>query len=273
VLAPSSGEPLVTLRVDIPHSARMYDYYLDGKTNYPADRAAAEQALSAFPTLGLYARQNRAFLHRAVRHLAEQAGIDQFLDIGAGIPTPPNLHEVVQAVTPKARVVYVDNDPIVLAHSRALLASSPEGRTAYLEADLNHPADILSSPILTATLDLATPVALSLIAILHFFPTATDPGALVAQLAEALAPGSYLVLSHGTGDIAPEETQRVVDVYNQRGIPFQTRSGAELAELVPVGMEIVEPGIQLLHRWRPDTDPEQVSDADVSAYGLIACKH
>jgi hypothetical protein len=264
--------PPTELRVEIPHSARIYDYYLGGKTHYRADREAAEQALSAFPTLRLYAQQNRAFLHRAVRFLAERAGVDQLLDIGAGIPTSPNLHEVAQQITPAARVVYVDNDPIVLAHSRALLASSPEGRTAYLEADLRRPADILAHPVLAETLDLSRPVALSLIAILHFFPDATDPGAIVRRLMEELPAGSYLVLSHGTGDLAPEETQRVVDVYNQRGIPFQTRSRAELETLVPAGMEILEPGIEVLHRWRPDPDADRYSDADVSAYALIARK-
>ncbi|MBL7493666.1 SAM-dependent methyltransferase [Frankia sp. AgB1.9] len=162
--------------------------------------------------------------------------------------------------------------PIVLVYGRALLDSSPEGRTAYLEADVRRPADIVTSPVLAETLDLTRPVALSLIAVLHFVPDAADPATIVRQLVDALPAGSYLVTSHGTGDIAPEETQRVVDVYNQRGIPFQTRSRAELEALVPAGMEIVEPGTAVLHRWRPDTDPDEYADADVSAYGLIARK-
>jgi hypothetical protein len=250
----------------------MYDYYLDGKTNYAADRQAADQALAAFPTLRLYAQLNRAFLHRAVRFLAREAGVDQFLDIGAGIPTSPNLHEVAQQVRPAARVVYVDNDPIVLVHSRALLDSSAQGRTAYLSADLRDPADIVASTVVAESLDLTRPAALSLIAILHFFPDAARPGAIVRRLVDELAVGSYLVISHGTGDLAPEETQRVVDVYNQRGIPFQTRGRAELEALVPESMELIEPGTAVLHRWRPDTDPEAHADADVSAYGLIAVK-
>jgi SAM-dependent methyltransferase len=249
----------------------MYDYYLGGKTHYPADRVAAEQALTAFPTLGLYARLNRAFLLRAVRFAAE-AGVDQFLDVGAGIPTSPNLHEIAQGIRPTASVVYVDNDPIVLVHARALLESGAQGRTAYLDADLRKPLDILSSDTLTGTLDLSRPVALSLIAILHFFPDEADPATLVRSLVDALPAGSYLVLSHGTGDLAPAETERVAQVYNQRGIPFQTRGRAELAALVPDSMDILDPGVAVLHRWRPDEDPAAHSDADVSAYGLIAAK-
>jgi len=264
--------PSADLRLDLPHPARMYDYYLGGKTNYPADRQAAEQALAAFPTLRLYAELNRAFLHRAMRFLAGEAGIDQFVDIGTGIPTSPNLHEVAQQVRPTARVVYVDNDPIVLVHSRALLSSTPEGRTAYLEADLRRPREIVESPVVTGSLDLSRPVALALIAILHFFPDEADPAAIVRELVDALPSGSYLVLSHGTGDLAPEETQRVVEVYNQRGIPFQVRSRAEVAALVPDTMDIIEPGVAVLHRWRPDTDPDLHSDAEVSAYALIARK-
>jgi hypothetical protein len=264
--------PPAELNLEVPHSARMYDYYLGGKTNYAVDRQAAEQAITVSPHARVGAQQNRAFLHRAVRFLTEQAGVDQFLDIGTGIPTSPNLHEVAQAVAPTARVVYVDNDPIVLTHARALLASSPQGRTAYLEADLRRPMDVLASPILAETLDLSRPVALSLVAVLHFFPDATAPAAIVRQLLEALPTGSYLVMSHGTGDFAPEETQRFVDLYNQRGIPFLTRSRAEFAALVPAGMELIEPGIELVHRWHPDTDPDLYTDAEISVYGLIARK-
>jgi hypothetical protein len=265
--APSSG-----LRLEIPHSARMYDYYLGGKTNYPADREAAEQVLALAPSARISARQNRAFVHRAVRFLAEEAGIDQFLDIGTGIPTPPNLHEVAQAVTPAARVLYVDNDPIVLAHARALLTSSPEGRTAYLEADLRRPGDILSNPMVTDVLDLSRPVALSLVAVLQFFPDAAGPSAIVRELVDALPAGSHLVISHGTSDVLPEISRRSSDVYNRRGIPLQLRSRAEVGALVPAGMELVEPGVVLLHRWRPEAAAGLPADSDVSGYGLIARK-
>jgi hypothetical protein len=270
--ADSSEAPSAGLRLEVPHSARMYDYYLGGKTNYPADREAAEQVLTLAPSARISAQQNRAFVHRAVRFLAEEAGIDQFLDVGTGIPTPPNLHEVVQAVTPAARVVYVDNDPIVLAHARALLTSSPEGRTAYLEADLRRPGDILSNPAVTDVLDLSRPVALSLVAVLQFFPDAMGPAAIVRELVDALPAGSHVVISHGTSDVLPEISRRSSDVYNRRGIPLQLRSRAEVAALVPAGMELVEPGVVLLHRWRPEATADLPADSDVSGYGLIARK-
>ncbi|ADP82708.1 SAM-dependent methyltransferase [Pseudofrankia inefficax] len=264
---------MAELRVDVAHSARIYDYVLDGKTNYPPDREAAELLMAAFPNTRTAARQNRAFLHRASRFLAERKGIDQFLDIGTGIPTSPNLHEVVQAVRPASRVVYVDNDPIVLAHARALLTSSAEGRTAYLDADLNRPADILTSPVLSGTLDLSRPVALSLLAVLHFLPDAAQPGALIERLMAELPTGSYLVISHATDDRStPDATQRLVDLYGKQQISIQMRSRDEVAALVPAGMELVEPGITFLHRWHPDSEADQYADDDAPLYGLIARK-
>jgi hypothetical protein len=267
----SSEAPSAQLNVEVPHTARIYDYALGGKTNYPADRQAAEQALAVFPSARVAAQQNRAFLHRAVRFLTE-AGIDQFLDVGTGIPTSPNLHEVAQSINPAARVVYVDNDPIVLVHARALLASSSQGRTTYLAADLRRPTDILASTTLAETLDLSRPVALSLVAVLHFFPDATGPAAIVRELMAVLPVDSYLVLSHGTADLAPEESRRLTDVYKQSGIPIQSRSRAEIGALVPTSLEIVEPGIELVHRWHPDADPDLYADADISLYGLVARK-
>jgi hypothetical protein len=263
--------PAQELNFEVPHSARMYDYFLGGKNNYPADREAADQVLAALPSTRITAQQNRAFLHRAVRYLSE-AGIDQFLDIGTGIPTSPNLHEVAQTVRPAARVVYVDNDPIVLAHARALLTSPSEGRIAYLQADLHRPQDILTSPELAATLDLSRPVALSLVAVLHFFPDSTHPAAIVGELVEKLTAGSYLVISHGASDLLPDAAQRGSEVYNRRGIPLHLRTRAQVEALLPAGLEIIRPGVVLLHRWRPDSDPEQHADHDVSGYGLIAFK-
>jgi SAM-dependent methyltransferase len=262
----------VDLCVDVPHAARIYDYLLGGKTNYPADRQAAEQVLAAYPAGRITAEQNRAFLHRAVRYLTGEAGIDQFLDIGTGIPTSPNLHEVAQQINPTASVLYADNDPIVLAHARALLVGRYEGRTAYLEADLRDPVKILTSPVLAATLDLSRPVALSLVAVLHFVPDKANPAALVAELVEVLAPGSYLVISHGTSDLAPEEAERGTTAYQRTGIPLRLRSREEVEALIPAGMDIVEPGTVALHRWRPDAGSELIADRDVSGYGLIARK-
>jgi hypothetical protein len=164
------------------------------------------------------------------------------------------------------------NDPIVLAHARALLASHPEGRTAYVQADLRWPREILGSSDLAETLDLSRPVALSLVAVLHFFPDDLKPAAIVAELADQLAPGSYLVISHGTSDLVPEAAERSADVYKRSGIPLRLRTRAQVEALVPAGMDTVEPGIALLHRWRPDCDPDQFADRDVSGYGLIARK-
>ncbi|MCK9931037.1 SAM-dependent methyltransferase [Frankia sp. Mgl5] len=272
----ASVSPL-DLRTDIPHPARMYDYYLGGKDNFPADREAAEQALAAFPNLRLYARQNRAFLHRAflyraVAHLTTTAGVSQFLDIGTGIPTNPSLHETAQRLDPAARVLYVDNDPMVLSHSRALLTStSSEGRTAYLDADLREVDRILDAPDLHATLDLSQPVAVSLIAVLPFLADSDDPYGIVRRLLDAVPSGSYLVLTHGTADANPA-TQRPAALYQQHGIHLQPRSRTEVERFFDI-LELVEPGVQIVHRWRPDdTVPSDLTDAQVSMYGAVGRK-
>jgi len=263
----------VELRTDIPHSARVYDYFLGGKTNYPADREAAELVLKAGPNTRISALANRAFLHRVVRHLAGTVGIRQFLDIGTGIPTSPNLHEIAQGVVPDARVVYADHDPIVLAHARALLVGKPEGRTAYIDADLRDPDRILGSPTLGKTLDLTEPVALSVIAILHFIPDADDPAGLLRHYLDALPAGSHLAITHVTPDFAPEEAERVTAIYRARGIPLQTRSRAEVRRFFD-GLDLVEPGVQVVHRWRPDPDADgaEATDAQVNVYGGLARK-
>lgn len=195
-----------------PQSARMYDYFLDGKDNYPVDWEAAEQVISFFPAVKEMARTNRDFMHRAARLLARR-GIRQFLDIGTGIPTAPNLHQIVQAITPDARVVYADNDPIVLRHAEALLHSDPQGRTAYIQADAQEPQKILAAA--RQTLDFDQPVALSMMALLHLVGDEDDPYGIVAELLDSLAPGSYLALSHATGDFDPQAWERVVEVYRK----------------------------------------------------------
>ncbi|MER6399950.1 SAM-dependent methyltransferase [Kitasatospora sp. NPDC001603] len=282
----------VDLRLNVPHSARMYDYFLGGITNFAADREAAGQALAALPWVRATARANRAFMHRSTRALAE-AGLDQFLDIGTGIPTSPNLHEIAQRVNPRARVVYVDNDPIVLSHAQALLTGAREGRTAYVEAELTEPAALLAAPGLRDTIDLARPVALSLNAVLHFVPDVPDdPGAsddpdapdgpdgaagqrahaIVEHLKAALAPGSALVLSHVTADFAPEEIARLAGIYRAAGAPGQARAHHEIARFFD-GWTLLAPGLVPTPRWRP-AGPEDtaVSDTEASLYAAVAIK-
>ncbi|MEV0531594.1 SAM-dependent methyltransferase [Kitasatospora sp. NPDC050463] len=270
----------VDLRLNVPHSARMYDYYLGGFTNFAADREAAGQALAALPWLRSAARANRAFVHRSTRALAE-AGLDQFLDIGTGIPTSPNLHEIAQAVNPRARIVYVDNDPIVLSHARALLTGAPGGRTAYVEADLADPAALLAAPSLRGTLDLSRPVALSLNAVLHFIPDgagAPDGAgtrrahAIVEHLKAALAPGSALVISHVTADFAPEEIARVTGIYHSAGTPLQARTHHEITRFL-AGWTVLAPGLVPVPRWRPaGSDDTVVTDIEASGYAAVAVK-
>jgi hypothetical protein len=272
-----AGRQAVNLRTDRPHPARVYDYLLGGKDNFPADRAAAEQGLQANPNSRIPPRENRAFLRRAVRYLAKEAGICQFLDIGTGIPTSPNVHEVAQAVTPTARIVYVDNDPIVLAHARALLTSSPEGKTNYIDADLRDTDKILASPQLRATLDLSQPIGLLLIAILHFIGDADDPHGIVEQLLGALPSGSYLAVSHLTGDFDPQAWEGVIAVYRRSGVTMQVRSLQEIQRFFD-GLDLVAPGVVSLPHWRPDPSPSvtseagQPSDTAVSVYGGVARK-
>ncbi|MFF8281278.1 SAM-dependent methyltransferase [Streptomyces albus] len=255
------------LRTHEAHSARMYDYLLGGKDNYPADQKAAEAAMSAFPTLRTAARENRSFLGRAVRYVVEETGINQFLDIGSGLPTAHNVHQVAQQHDPEARVVYVDNDPIVLAHGRALL--STDARTTVIETDLREPRSIIDHPETKALIDFEQPVAVLAVAILHFISDEEDPAGLVAQLREALAPGSVLVLSHATAEISPETALGVQAAYRAQGVPLTLRDRAEFAKLFD-GFELVEPGIQVVSDWRATVpESERPSHADVSWYGGI----
>nr|WP_044888091.1 MULTISPECIES: SAM-dependent methyltransferase [Frankia] len=274
----SPTAPRVDLKTEQPHSARIYDYLLGGKDNFPADREAAEQVIVGFPQIRTTARQNRYFMARAVRYLAGEAGITQFLDIGTGIPTSPNLHEIAQEIVPAARVVYADNDPIVLVHARALLTSSPAGRTTYLDVDLRDVETILTSAELHDTLDLTRPVALSLIGILHFFPDEVDPYAIVARLLDALPAGSFLALTHGTPDFAPAESEQGAQAYRAHGVAVQLRRREEVARSFD-GLDLVDPGLRVVHRWRPDGDVDVDVDVDeslthtqVGVYGAIGRK-
>jgi len=263
--------PSVELRTDVPHSARIYDYLLGGKDNFPVDREASTEIATVWPNLPNSMRANRSFMRRITHHLAAKQGIRQFLDIGTGLPTSPNLHEVAQGVDPTARVVYVDNDPMVLVHARALLTSTPEGRTTYIDADLHDPEAILKAPALQATLDLEQPVALSLIAVLQFVTDEAEAHAIIDGLMAQLAPGSFLALSTVTADSAPEEVARGIAAYEARGIPERIRSRAEVEQLFR-GLELVEPGVCLVHRWHPDAEAAATPDAQVHMHGGVARK-
>jgi S-adenosyl methyltransferase len=272
-----SGDP-GDLTMDRPHIARVYDYYLGGKSNYAADREAGEKVLAVWPGARSAARANRAFMHRAARVLAAELGLDQFLDIGTGIPTEPNLHQIVQGENPRARVVYVDNDPLVLAHARALMTSSPEGRTACLHADFTDPDSVLRAPELGRTLDPARPVALSVLALLHFVPDEDDAYGIVRRFVDALPSGSALVLTHGTGDFAPEAMKRAGQVYTDCVARAQRRSREEFARFFR-GLDLVEPGIEVPHRWRPYRQAgarigseRDVADAEVGLWAGLAVK-
>ena len=253
------------LDLDRPNAARMYDYYLGGSHNFAVDRELAGRVLEAWPDMPRAAQANRAFLRRAVRYLAAQ-GIRQFLDIGSGIPTVGNVHEVAQAAAPDARVVYVDTDPVAVAHARAILAGDPQ--TTVVEADGRDPALLLAHPDLAGLLDLSRPVGLLMVALLHFVLDEGDPRGILARYAARLAPGSWLVVSHGSFDTAPGVLM-MEKLYGQTSTPMQMRSRGEL-ELLLSAVDLVEPGIEFLPAWRPDHPDDVGGDPSwSSAYGAV----
>jgi hypothetical protein len=255
-----------------PHPARMYDYYLGGKNHFAADREAADKWVASVPSGRTGPRENRAFLGRAVGFLAGEAGIRQFLDIGTGLPTTNNVHEVAQSVASSSRVVYVDNDPLVLAHARALLTSSPDGRTAYIQADLRDPEKILSSPVVREVLDFSQPIALLLVAILHFAPDEFEPAGIISTLLDALPSGSYLVASHVSLEDNPVMIGNAVRAYREAGLPAQARNSDEFARLAFSGLDLVPPGVVLTSEWRPIGPGPRPTPAEVSCYGGVARK-
>jgi hypothetical protein len=264
-----TGAEADTFDTSVAHIARVYDYWLGGKDNYAADRAAAEQVIAAYPTIRTSVRAQRAFLGRAVHYLAADAGIRQFLDIGTGLPSANNTHEVAQRVAPESRVVYVDKDPIVLAHARALLTGSPEGATEYIEADLRGTAEIVERA--AAILDFGKPVAVMLMGVLHCIPDEDDPGAIVARLLAAVPSGSYLVLAHPARDIHASQvgtaTARMNPLMSE---PVTLRTRDEVGRFLD-GVDLVEPGLIQLHRWR--LGPEgPVPDDDIANYGAVGRK-
>ncbi|WP_055480571.1 SAM-dependent methyltransferase [Sphaerimonospora mesophila] len=259
------------LDTTVPHPARIYDYWLGGKDNFEADRKVAEAVINVSPGVVEGVRDNRAFLGRAVRFLAEQ-GIDQFLDIGTGIPTQGNTHEVAQAVNPAARIVYVDNDPIVMNHARALLRGTREGRTAYVEADLREPDSILKHPDTLATLDFGRPIAVVIVGTLMFIRDEEDPFGIVRRYTDASVPGSYLAISHVTGDFAPESLEAFAAAYNTGPVPLTLRTGAEISRFFD-GFELVEPGLVAVGEWRSDPDEDPfLANRVHGGYGAVGRK-
>jgi hypothetical protein len=238
----------------VAHVARVYNYWLGGTDNFAADRAAGDAAIAAFPGIALSARSNRAFLARAVRFLAGQAGIRQFLDIGTGVPSANNTHQVAQAAAPESRVLYVDKDPIVAAHARALLASSPEGSTSYIEADLRDPGRILGEA--ARVLSPAEPVALMLMAILQHVGDDEGPYQIVAELMGSLPPGSYLVISHPASDIDAEAMAKMAASLNQSMAEKVTFRDRDAVARFFSGLDLADPGLVQASKWRPETEED-----------------
>jgi hypothetical protein len=253
----------------VAHPARVYDYWLGGKDNFEADRIAGEETIAAYPAIRASARANRAFLARSVRYLTAEAGVRQFLDLGTGLPTASNTHEVAQSIAPESRIVYVDNDPLVLSHARALLTSSPEGVTAYLDADLRDTDQILEQA--ADTLDFTKPVGIMLLAILHYIPDLADARRIVARLLSAVPPGSYLTISHAASDISPEEMAEMIRRMNQH-----LAEGNHVGRTHDVvagffdGLEVLKPGVVKVTEWRPESAAE--AEAPTSLWGGVACK-
>jgi S-adenosyl methyltransferase len=255
-----------------PHPARVYDCLIGGKNNFAADRETVAQVLLKSPNARIAPRENRAFLGRAVRFLTGDVGLRQFLDVGSGLPTANNVHEVAQAVNPEARVVYVDNDPLVLVHARHLLTSAPEGRTAYIQADIRDPEAILAASAARELLDFSQPVGLLLLGILHLLADADKPAEIVATLLNALPSGSYLVASHLTMEHDRERTAAGQAVMRNAGITMQKRDSEVFAKIAFTGLELVPPGVVLVSEWRPDAGQPRPSPAEVSIYGGVARK-
>ncbi|MFH8487189.1 SAM-dependent methyltransferase [Streptomyces longisporoflavus] len=254
----TAGVPRPTIDTSNPHPARVYDWLLGGKDNYPVDEAVGEKLP---PEAKEGARQNREFMNRAAAWLASR-GMNQFLDIGTGIPTAPNLHQIVQGIVPSARVVYTDNDPIVLRHAEALLVSHPEGMTDYLQADVREPLEILDHA--RGLLDFERPIALSLIALMHFLPDDQDPYGIVRTLVDALPAGSHLVLSHASSDIFPELSAQVTAEYAKGGIQLGFRDRAGVSRFFE-GLDIVEPGLVTAPEWFRDTARPKEEESGIYA--------
>ncbi|GGK81929.1 SAM-dependent methyltransferase [Mangrovihabitans endophyticus] len=253
----TDGEAITRLDTGVAHIARVYDYLLGGKDNFASDRVAGDELVKVMPSIVPGVRGCRGFLVRVVRYLAAEAGIRQFLDIGTGLPTANNTHETAQQAAPESRVVYVDNDPLVLVHARALLTSSPQGKTAYLDADLRDPGKILEEA--ADTLDFSRPVAVMLVGVLHCIPDDGDPWGIVDQIVAALSPGSYLVVGQPANDIQAEAEEGAAGLNDRLAEPVTFRTRDQIGRFLN-GLEILEPGIVQYPHWRPDPDAEPIPD-------------
>ncbi len=258
------------LDTTVSHSARIWNYWLGGKDNYAVDREAGDRVAAMLPIIVEQARADRAFLGRAVRYLAGQEGIRQFLDIGTGLPTADNTHQVAQRVAPDARIVYVDNDPMVLAHARALLTSSPEGACDYIEADLREPEKVLAGA--ARTLDFTQPVALLLLGVLHHISDTGQAYSIVRRLTAALAPGSFLAINHSTSAVSGAAMEEAVAHWNRVGTPPMTlRSPEQIARFFE-GLDLLEPGVVSCSRWRPDISPPGGQPQEVDEFCGVSRK-
>ncbi|MEU9369755.1 SAM-dependent methyltransferase [Streptomyces avermitilis] len=267
----SSGSGAQPLKIDTskPHPARMYDYFLGGKDNYEVDREAAEQFIKVAPEVRAGVRANRRFMHRAVRHVVAEGGVRQILDVGTGLPTEPNVHQIAHAIAPETRVVYVDNDPIVSTHSMALMDDDTD--TSVILADLRDPRALLDHPDVRKAIDFDQPVALLLVAVVHFVCDAEDPDGIVATLRDALPTGSYLVLSHATGDIHEDRREDAASVYKAATASLNLRPHARVLDFFG-DFTLVDPGLVPVPDWQPD-EPPQHNAPPIGIYGGVARKN
>ncbi|WP_030490632.1 SAM-dependent methyltransferase [Micromonospora chokoriensis] len=257
----TQSQPEVALQPDKPNAARMFDYYLGGKDNFAADRAAAEMVLQVAPWMPEAARQGRDLIARTVQHLVQERGIRQIIDLGSGLPTRDNVHEIAHRIDPDVRVVYIDNDPVVCAHGRALLADSTS--VSVVQADLRDPEQVLSHPEISAAIDLDSPVAVLMMFVLHLVPDEQDPQRIVATYRDALAPGSYLALSHASTDVHPDLMARISAIYERANSPFVPRSHADISGFFG-DFTLEPPG--LVNMW-PHAEPPATEDPQVARTG------